>query len=176
MLDCEQLLMEMPSSVSFGHSSVLLWHPSELEKRQLGYSTTPDGTSLCGDRDGDWRSSWLAIGIEGECGDPLLIDTAGPGYPVYTAWHGEGRWEPKPVAVSLAGFREALLVIAKAAEQRENPVALERNPISAKERALVLEEIQRHNPGINLYFWALMLGDDMERDYPKPQMMIRTDV
>jgi hypothetical protein len=162
MLDYEQLLTEIPSSVSFGYSSVLLWHPSELRKRQSGYSTGPDGTSLCGDGDGDWRGSWLAIGMEGECGDPLFIDTAAPGYPVYTAWHGEGRWDPKPIAVSLTGLREALIAAAKAAKGRKNPIALEQHAISAEERGLVLEEIQRHNPGINLYFWALMLGDDLE--------------
>jgi hypothetical protein len=162
MLDYEQLLTETPSSVSFGHSSVILWHSSELGKRQLGYSIAPDGTSLCGDRDGDWRGTWLAIGIEGECGDPLFIDTATSGFPVYTAWHGEGRWDPKPIAVSLDGLREALLAIARAAKDREDPVALERNPISPEERILILEEIQRHNPGIDLYFWALMLGDDLE--------------
>jgi hypothetical protein len=164
MLDDEQLLAGMPSSVSFGHSSVVLWRPSELVKRQVGYSTSRDGASLCGDGDGDWRGAWLAIGIEGECGDPLFMDTAAPGYPVYTAWHGEGRWDPKPIAVSLAGLREALLAVASAAKDRENPVALEQNPISPKERALILEEIQRHNPDIDLYFWALMLGDDLEED------------
>lgn len=162
MADYEQLLAEMPSSVFFGHGSVLLWHPSELRKRQVGYTTSPDGTSLCGDADGDWRSTWVAIGIEGECGDPLFIDTAAPGYPVYTAWHGEGRWDPKPTAVSLAGLRETLITIAKASMGRENPAALEHNPISAKERVLALQEIQRHHSDIDLYFWALMLGDDLE--------------
>jgi hypothetical protein len=162
MLDYERFLAEMHSRVSLGQSSVLLWHPSELVKRQVGYSTSRDGSSLSGDGDGDWRRNWLAIGIEGECGDPLFIDTAVPDYPVYTAWHGEGRWDPKPIAVSLAGLREALLTVAKAAKERETPVALEQNPISPQERLVVLEEIQRHNPGINLYFWALMLGDDLQ--------------
>jgi hypothetical protein len=83
MVDYEQLLMLVPSNVSFGYSSVSLCHPSELQKRQVGYSVHPDGTSLCGDEDGDWRSNWLVIGDEGECGDPIFIDTAAPGYPVY---------------------------------------------------------------------------------------------
>ena len=160
MTDYDQLLAEMPSSVSFGHSSVDLWHPSELRERQIGYAADPDGISLCGDADGDWRSTWLAIGIEGESGDPLFIDTAVPGYPVYTAWHGEGRWDPIPIAVSLSGLREALITVAKVSTGRENPTALKQNPISSEERDLAFEEIRRHNPGIDLDFWALMLGDE----------------
>jgi hypothetical protein len=162
MVDYEQLLMLVPSNVSFGYSSVSLCHPSELQKRQVGYSVHPDGTSLCGDDDGDWRSNWLVIGDEGECGDPIFIDTAAPGYPVYTAWHGEGRWDPKPIAVSLNGLREALTAVSKAANGRENPIALEQHPITTTERKTVLEEIQQHNPDIDLFFWALMMGDDLE--------------
>ena len=162
MGDYEQLLIQVPSSVSFGYSSVSIYHPSDLQKRQVGYSVHPDGTSLCGDGDGDWRRHWLVIGDEGECGDPIFIDTAAPGYPVYTAWHGEGRWDPKPIAVSLNGLREALTAVARAAQERENPVALEQNPISATERQTVLEEIQQHNPEIDLFFWALMMGDTLE--------------
>ncbi|HXA50768.1 MAG TPA: hypothetical protein VNV86_10710 [Candidatus Acidoferrum sp.] len=162
MLGYERLLQDMPSGVSFGHGSVCLWPPSELRRRQIGYSIGPDTRSLCGDGDGDWRTTWLVIGFEGECGDPVFIDTATPGYPVYTAWHGEGRWDPKPVAVSLCGLREALASVARAAKGRESPVALEQNPISAAERDTVLREIQQHNPDIDLSFWALMLGDDLK--------------
>ena len=162
MLSHEHLLAQMPSTLCLGYSSVHLWHPSELAKRQVGYSIGPDGKPLSGNRDGDWRSNWLVIGIEGQCGDPLFIDTATAGYAVYTAWHGEGRWDPKPIALSLDGFRAALIAVGKAARGRDNPVALEKNPLTAREREEILEEIQRYNPGIDLYFWALMLGDDVE--------------
>ena len=111
----------------------------------------------------NWHKNWLVIGDEGECGDPIFIDKAAPGYPVYTAWHCQGRWDPKPIAISLNGLREALAAVAKAATHRENPVALEQNPISVEERKAVLAEIQQHNPGIDLFFWALMMGDDLEQ-------------
>jgi hypothetical protein len=71
-------------------------------------------------------------------------------------------WDPKPIAVSLNGLREALTAVAKAANGRENPIALEQHPITATERKTVLEEIQQHNPDIDLFFWALMMGDDLE--------------
>ena len=164
MLDYEQLLTRVPSNVAFGYSSVSICQPSELPNRQVGYSVHPDGTTLSGDGDGDWHRTWLVIGDEGECGDPIFIDKAAPGYPVYTAWHGQGRWDPKPIAISLNGLREALAAVTKAAKHRENPVALEQNPISAEERKAVLAEIQQHNPGIDLFFWALMMGDDLERN------------
>jgi hypothetical protein len=34
----------------------------------------------------------------------------------------------------------------------------------------------RHNPDINLYFWALMLGDDLKKDQRKPQMIVSIDI
>ena len=170
MSDFEAALSKVPSHVSFGYSSVHICRPSEVEQRQLGYSIAADGEPLWGDGDGDWRRSWLVIGDEGECGDPIFVDMAGAGYPVYTAWHGEGRWDPKPIAVSLYGLREALDAVAIAAQGREHPVALEQNPIKPAERNLVIESIRKHNPNIDLYFWKLMLGDDLsgESDIQDP--------
>jgi hypothetical protein len=162
MLDYGQHLADMPRSISLGYSSVSICRPSELERHQVGYSIDLEGNALSGEGDGDWRRNWLVIGDEGQCGDPIFIDTAVPGYPVYTAWHGEGRWDPRPIAVSLTGLREALRAVSKAARSREHPVALQQNPISPAERTAVLAEIQRQNPGINLFFWALMMGDDLE--------------
>src|SRR2546429_46628 len=69
----------------------------------------------------DWHSSWLITGDEGECGDPIFIDTAAPGYPVRTNGTGEGRWDPKPNAVALNGLREALAAVAMAAKHRKTP-------------------------------------------------------
>ena len=162
MLDYEQYLMQLPAEVAFGYSSVSICRPSELRERQVGFSIHPDGTNLCGDGDGDWLRNWLVIGFEGECGDPIFIDKAAPGYPVYTVGHGEGRWDLKPIAVSLDGLRAALAAVTKAAEGRETPVALEQRPISAEERDAILAQIQQHNPGIDLFFWALMMDGDLE--------------
>jgi hypothetical protein len=56
-------------------------------------------------------------------------------------------------------LRVALLSITEISRGRGNPVALETNPISEDERKRVLEGIQRHSPGIDLYFWAFMMDD-----------------
>ena len=89
MSDFEAALSKVPSHVSFGYCSVHICCPSEVEQRQLGYSIAADGEPLWGDGDGDWRRSWVVIGGEGECGDPIFVDMAGAGYPVYTAWHAK---------------------------------------------------------------------------------------
>jgi hypothetical protein len=161
MNDFDAVLSTVPSNVSFGYSSLNIFRPGDLERHQTGYSVAPDGKRLWGDGDGDWRRSWVVVGDEGEGGDPIFVDIAAAGYPVHTAGHGEGRWDAKSIAVSLDGLREALRAVAIAARGREHPAALEENPITAGERDQVIESIRKHNPNIDLYFWKLMLGDDL---------------
>ena len=160
MFDYAKLLAELPANISIGYSSISLRRPSELAKQQVGYSVRANGTSLSGNGDGDWHSNWLVIGNEDLCGDLIFIDTAAPGYPVFTAPNGEGRWDPEPVAVSLVGLREALAVVGRAAKGRENPVALEENPFSGTDREIILKEIQEHNPDIDLSFWSVVIGNE----------------
>jgi hypothetical protein len=76
---------------------------SELEGLQVGYSVTPEGDTLI-DENGGWRERWLVIGFEELTGDPAFVDLADPALPVLTAMHGEGEWEPLPLAKSLRGF------------------------------------------------------------------------
>ena len=164
MTDLQNLLSQLPSNTSIGYGGVSIWPFSELQERQEGYSVSADGRSLIGKKDGDWQSNWLAIGSEDLCGDPVFIDTAASGYPAYTAAEGEGRWDAVPIAVSITGLRYALEAIRRVATGRENPVAVEENPISAAEREGVLREIGEHNPEIDLSFWSMMLGDEPEED------------
>ena len=164
MTDYQHFLSELPPNTPIGYEGVSIWSFSELQERQVGYSVTPDGRSLIGKKAGDWQGNWLVIGNEELCGDPIFIDTAESGFPVYTAVHGEDKWEPVAIAVSLTGLRDALTAIGRAATGRENPVALEENPISAAEREAILNEIGERNPGIDLSFWAMMLGDEPEEE------------
>ena len=83
---------------------------------------------------GDWRESWLVIGYEDECGDPIFIDAAGPEFAVYTAAHGTGDWVPDPVATSFANFVRALTLVKNLSVGRETPVERETIPISTNER------------------------------------------
>jgi hypothetical protein len=92
------------------------------------------------------------------CGDPIFIDTSEEGFPVYTAIHGEGRWDAKQIAVSLEGFGRALSPVADIAKGREYPVALENNPLTQFEKESTLAAIRRDNPGVDLEFWEILLS------------------
>lgn len=113
---------------------------------------------MIGENDGDWLKSWLVIGYEDYCGDPIFIDTSQEGFPVYIAIHGEGPWEANRIADTLAGFAHALSTIANVAKGRECPVALENNPLKQFEREATLSVIQQHNPNANLSFWDNLLS------------------
>ncbi|KXH87242.1 hypothetical protein [Sporosarcina sp. HYO08] len=72
----------------------ILFKESELENEQLGYSVDEQGNSLIGKSKGDWQEGWIVIGYEEDLGDPLIVDTVRENYPVLTAEHGAGEWEP----------------------------------------------------------------------------------
>jgi hypothetical protein len=147
--------------VSFGYSTIEIFPLEELSQHQLGYAVGQHGNKLTGTQDGDWHESWVVIGVD-EMGDPIFIDDAAPGFPVYTAAHGEGRWDPVLLAVSLDGFNQALSVLAKlAAKGREHPVGLEANPLTAEELDAALNEIQAANPGLAVRHWEIVIGEDL---------------
>jgi hypothetical protein len=129
-----------------------------LDDAQIGYGIDPQGNPLTGEGEDDWRPSWLVIGHEMREHDPIFIDLAEPGMPVYTAAHGMGYWEADPVAPSAAAFFRSLEVVARVAEGRGSPLSLEANPIPNGEREAALREIRGLNPGADAYFWESLLG------------------
>jgi hypothetical protein len=148
------------NEVSLGYRMVTLCPPEEFEQAQIGYSVDPNGQSLVGTGQGDWYSSWLVIGYEDGTGDPIFVDTIDEQFPVYTAIHGEGDWEPDKIAVSLDNFISALSHIKELSAGRENPVSLEENPISLKEREQVLKLISKANECVSMGFWKSWLEDE----------------
>jgi hypothetical protein len=143
--------------VSFGYATVTLHAVDELDDAQIGYAVDPAGNPLVGRDAGDWQESWLVIGHEDLVGDPLFVDLSGAGFPVYTAAHGEGSWEANRVADSFSGLVSALRSVSSVAEGRDNPVALEGNPLPEDQRTRVLDEIAGANPSSSLEFWAAWL-------------------
>ena len=139
--------------VSCGYRTVTLFPESELEDAQIGYSVGEAGEALTGKSDGDWRDHWLVIGDEDVCGDPIFVDLGESDLPVFTAAHGQGRWDPELIASSLHGFVEALAQVDRVSENRRNPVELERHPLSQVEREQVLKQIAKANGKANLEFW-----------------------
>lgn len=126
------------SPVYLGYSAVQVYGVDELREAQIGYSVDPSGTSLVDGLPGSWQSNWLVIGYEDECGDPIFIDIQKDGFPVHTAMHGSGSWEPKLIASGLRNFAAAMREMATLAKGRENPVKLEANPIAPDEGSLRL--------------------------------------
>jgi hypothetical protein len=143
--------------VSFGYATVFVHPVDELDEAQVGYAVDPSGNTLVGTEDGDWRESWLVIGREDLVGDPLFVDLSVEGFPVYTASHGEGSWEPVRIADSFSGLLSALGSVSSVAEGRGSPVELEGNPLPEEERARVLDEIAQANPSSSPEFWAAWL-------------------
>ena len=158
----EKIVESLPSEVSLGYETIRIYQGSDRESSQVGYSVMSSGESLTGDGDGDgdgdWHPHWIVIGYEELCGDPIFIDAACDGFPVYTAPHGEGRWDAEPIAVSLESFGKSLSVMAHVAKGRQFPTALEKNPITAPEKEATIAAIKRENPGLELRFWETLLN------------------
>lgn len=111
------LISSLPATeVSFGAGGIRLLTAGEFEEGQVGYSVDPDGSSLCGEAIGEWKSSWLVIGFETGVGDPVLVDTSDPKLAVLSAMHGEGAWDPRPVAISIEAFGKIFLEFRRIAE------------------------------------------------------------
>ena len=139
--------------VSCGYRTVTLFSAAALAEGQVGYSVGEAGEDLTGENDGDWRANWLVIGDEDICGDPILVDLSETDLPVFTAAHGQGRWDPEMLASSLAGFVKALAEIDRVSQNRRNPVLLEAHPLSKVERERVLKQIAKVIGKANLEFW-----------------------
>jgi hypothetical protein len=145
--------------VSFDTGGIKLFKPEELEEAQVGHARTEKGKSLCNGKPGSWQAEWLVIGHDMGLGDPIFINTSAPGLPVLTAMHGEGSWEPRMIARSLEDFAVALGAFHEISVGRENPVALEQNPLSPEERDRALQRIAGKKPDeIDMDFWEAMLG------------------
>ncbi|MDL2285024.1 hypothetical protein LJC19_07795 [Oxalobacter sp. OttesenSCG-928-P03] len=90
--------------------------PARLFDMQLGYGVDVTGKDLSGTGKGEWHPAWVVFGYD--YGDPVFVDTReeARGFPVYTAEHGTGNWEPQEIAGTLAGFIRILLLLNAAME------------------------------------------------------------
>jgi hypothetical protein len=145
--------------IRFAVGGIQLLKPEELEEEQIGYSRSEKGKSLCTGKAGSWQPEWLVIGSDTGLGDPIFIDTSRPGLPVLTAMHGGDLWEPRTIARSLEHFAVALRAFQEISVGRENPAALERNPLSTKELEHAVQRIAgARTDEIDMDFWEAMLA------------------
>jgi hypothetical protein len=128
--------------IAYGVGGVELYDLGELDAAQLGYSVHPNGRSLVGSSPGEWQQDWIVIGHETACGDPIFLSTKPP-HPVFTAMHGQGKWEPKMISPTMESFWECLQAFKQFAIGRGNPVDLQRNPPDEAETEAYLKEVFR---------------------------------
>jgi hypothetical protein len=126
-----------------------------LTKGQVGYAVDPSGRSLTGRRKGAWRSSWLVIGHDTMCGDPVFVDLAQPAWPVYTAMHGRGAWDPTPIATSFEGFVQGMQVMKRVSRGRTSPAGLERKPLWPDELSKVKQDLRCLGTAAEQQFWLM---------------------
>ena len=144
--------------ISLGYTTLHFFSAEEYVAGQIGYSVDPNGNSLVGENNGDWKQTWGVIGFEDLCGDPIFVDIGAAQLPVYTAAHGAGDWNPTLIADSFEGFRKSLKIVREIAAGRENAVKLEANPIGVEEAGRALNSIGAINPNSDIEFWMLLLG------------------
>lgn len=108
---------------------------------------------LTDSKKGRWKGTWLVIANEDESGNPIFVDLASDNIPVFTARHGEGKWQPELIADSFQGFVQVLEQVQSVAQGRENPVKLEKNPLTKAAVKSILKYIKQINPNSNLDFW-----------------------
>lgn len=140
--------------VSVGYMTIRLLSAEQLEEEQVGYARHPDGRDLTGVEQGKWRNPWLVFAHEDMCGDPIFTDLAAENFPVFTAAHGTGSWDPTLIAGSFDGFVAALREVHRLSHGREHPVALEANPLTAAEREHFAKAIRVLGKDASLDFWV----------------------
>jgi hypothetical protein len=93
---------------------VRLLSSAELEKEQIGFALSEDGTRASGPTSSGWRPSWIIIGHSGLLGDPYFLDVSDMDNegdcPVYTAMSGTEQWQPRLCAASFATFLRILAI------------------------------------------------------------------
>ncbi|HEY6969267.1 MAG TPA: hypothetical protein VJA94_08685 [Candidatus Angelobacter sp.] len=145
---------------SLGSGGIRIFPLAEIDEAQIGYSRSAEGDSLCDGAEGSWKPKWVVIGYETGLGDPIILDTSGRNFQVMTAMQGEGSWEPRPIAKSLEAFATTLRAIRQISVGRENPVAVDENPLSTDERERTLQVIRDSNNGeVEMDFWEVMLPE-----------------
>jgi hypothetical protein len=132
------------TDLTFGYGGINFFTPSTLADEQKGYEGA------------DWNENWLVIASDVLGGDPIFIDTSSDKLPVYTAMHGNGSWEPVPVADSWTQFLAALEFSRRYTKGREYPVGLENNPLSATEQSTLMDGLQEILGSPMPHFWELL--------------------
>jgi len=158
-LDKIKAFLTTCTDISFGYADIHFCNPDNLEDEQIGYSIDSRGNSLLTGKDGDWQQEWIVIASD-ELGDPIIVDTSSDQLTVVSAPHGEGEWMPIVIADSLDNFRDIISLLTDVSKGRTNPIHIEQNPVTVKERKAIMTKIRKQNPETKLWFWEAFFDDD----------------
>lgn len=129
----------------------------EIDECQIGYSIDSDGNSLVTEEEDTWNDSWIVIGYETLCGDPIIIELNEAGYPVCRLMHGMGSWDN---GTFLANSMQSFLHILKDIRSflTEKQIVRGKRTIQHKElKALVNSVIEKNKAG-DFEIWESLLN------------------
>lgn len=145
--------------ISLGYSEINIFKSENIEEEQIGYSVSENGKSLTGNKNGDWKKNWVVIATD-NMGDPIFVDIENHNLPVFIAEHGNGEWEENYIAISIENFSRILNDLKQLSIKRENPVQIEKNPISETEMEMFLSKTKDENKGMDVEYWEIFLEND----------------
>jgi hypothetical protein len=91
----------LPVTLPWYGEGMYLVSATSVAQAQVGYAVLGDGTPAK-----NWPAGWVVIGNVSS--DPLIVDPAIEGTPVFYAVHGTGKWVREPLAPSLESFARSL--------------------------------------------------------------------
>ncbi|CAH0335999.1 hypothetical protein FVB9288_01671 [Flavobacterium sp. CECT 9288] len=145
--------------ISLGYGEINIFKLENIEKEQIGYSVSENGKSLTGNKNGDWKKNWIVIATD-NMDDPIFVDIENQNLPVFIAEHGNGEWEENYIAISIENFSQILNDLKQLSIKRENPVQIEKNPISETELEIFLSKTKEENKGMDVEYWKIFLEND----------------
>lgn len=145
--------------ISIGYSEINIFKLENIEKEQIGYSVTENGKSLVGNKNGDWKKNWIVIATD-NMDDPIFVDIENPNLPVFISEHDNGEWEENYIAISIEKFSSILNDLRNLSINRQNPVEIEKNPISETELELFLTKTKNDNNWMDIEYWKIFLEND----------------
>lgn len=145
--------------ISIGYSEINIFKLENIEKEQIGYSVTENGKSLVGNKNRDWKKNWIVIGTD-NMDDPIFVDIENPNLPVFISEHDNEEWEENYIAISIEKFSSILNDLRNLSINRQNPVEIEKNPISETELELFLTKTKNDNNWMDIEYWEIFLEND----------------
>jgi len=112
MSTIENELLKVPREVSIGYETIRIFRPEDIDSIKPVIREAPTARHWSAPVPETGYHSGQSLGAGEMCGDPIFVDTSAAGFPVFTAIHGEGRWDAKKIAVSLKAFGEPLAALA----------------------------------------------------------------